>query len=440
MVHHRRGTLDIDPVADHNAKTPLLGRLRVSTPSDHSRPLAYRFVITILRPLLVLLTKRDWAGEQNLPEGGYVAVTNHYSYLEPFVFGLFLVDHGHTPHYLGKIEVFKNPVIGAILRAAEQIPVRRESGRAIDAYRSAVEAVRGGRCVAIYPEGTLTRDPGLWPMRGKTGAARVALETGCPVIPITTWGAADILDRGDGPDHGSPHRSARGDPRRACTCNPLRPDRTRHHFHRQTQTSQGGLRTSAAVYGTGSWGTAFAAVLADAGTDVTMWGRRQEVVDQINGGVNQDYLPELRLPERIRATSDPFEASAGADIVVLAVPSQTLRANLTTWGGALPQSAAVVSLMKGVELGTTKRMSEVISEVGRVEQERIVVVSGPNLAREIAAKQPAASVVAAGSEAMAERVAAACAAPYFRPYTRSATRSSCGCRAPTSSAPRSPGP
>ncbi|MEO7422745.1 MAG: NAD(P)H-dependent glycerol-3-phosphate dehydrogenase [Ornithinibacter sp.] len=175
--------------------------------------------------------------------------------------------------------------------------------------------------------------------------------------------------------------------------------------------------TTAAVYGTGSWGTAFAAVLADAGTNVTMWGRRQEVVDQINGGVNQDYLPELRLPERIRATSDPFEASAGADIVVLAVPSQTLRANLTTWGGALPESAAVVSLMKGVELGTTKRMSEVIAEVGRVDQERIVVVSGPNLAREIAAKQPAASVVAAGSEAMAERVAAACAAPYFRPYT-----------------------
>ncbi len=175
--------------------------------------------------------------------------------------------------------------------------------------------------------------------------------------------------------------------------------------------------TTAAVYGTGSWGTAFAAVLADAGTSVTMWGRRQEVVDQINAGVNEDYLPELRLPKTIRATTDPFEASGGADVVVLAVPSQTLRANLTTWGSALPGSAAVVSLMKGVELGTTKRMSEVIAEVGQVEQERIVVVSGPNLAREIAAKQPAASVVAAGSEAMAERVAAACAAPYFRPYT-----------------------
>ncbi|MGB7818876.1 MAG: NAD(P)H-dependent glycerol-3-phosphate dehydrogenase [Ornithinibacter sp.] len=175
--------------------------------------------------------------------------------------------------------------------------------------------------------------------------------------------------------------------------------------------------TTAAVYGTGSWGTAFAAVLADAGTSVTMWGRRESVVAQINAGVNDDYLPELRLPSLIRATSDPMEAADGADIVVLAVPSQTLRANLSSWGSALPPSAAVVSLMKGVELGTTKRMSEVISEVGQVENERIVVVSGPNLAREIAAKQPAASTVAAGSEAMAERVAAACAAPYFRPYT-----------------------
>ena len=177
--------------------------------------------------------------------------------------------------------------------------------------------------------------------------------------------------------------------------------------------------TSAAVYGTGSWGTAYASVLADAGTNVTMWGRRQEVVDQINAGTNEDYLPELHLPSTIRATSDPFEAAAGADIVVLAVPSQTLRANLEAWGSALPSSAAIVSLMKGVELGTTRRMSEVISEVGGVEPERVVIVSGPNLAREIAVKQPAASVVASSSPAMAELVAAACAAPYFRPYTGS---------------------
>jgi glycerol-3-phosphate dehydrogenase (NAD(P)+) len=177
--------------------------------------------------------------------------------------------------------------------------------------------------------------------------------------------------------------------------------------------------TSAAVYGTGSWGTAFASVLADAGTSVTMWGRRDEVVAQINDGVNKDYLPELRLPSTIRATTDPAEAADGADIVVLAVPSQTLRANLGAWGSALPASAAVVSLMKGVELGTTKRMSEVIAEVGGVETDRIVIVSGPNLAREIAVKQPAASVVASASEAMAELVAGACAAPYFRPYTAS---------------------
>ena len=169
--------------------------------------------------------------------------------------------------------------------------------------------------------------------------------------------------------------------------------------------------TSAAVYGTGSWGTAFASVLADAGTDVTMWGRRAEVVEQINAGTNEDYLPELRLPSTIRATTDPHEAGAGADIVVLAVPSQTLRANLTAWGSALPSTAAVVSLMKGVELGTTKRMSEVICEVGGVDPDRVVVVSGPNLAREIAVKQPAASVVASTSAQMAELVAAACAAP-----------------------------
>jgi glycerol-3-phosphate dehydrogenase (NAD(P)+) len=107
----------------------------------------------------------------------------------------------------------------------------------------------------------------------------------------------------------------------------------------------------------------------------------------------------------------------GVDIVVLAVPSQMLRSNLVSWADFLPASAAVVSLMKGVELGTTKRMSEVIGEVGHVGPERIVVVSGPNLAREIAAKQPAATVVACVDESMAERVSMACAAPYFRPYT-----------------------
>lgn len=173
----------------------------------------------------------------------------------------------------------------------------------------------------------------------------------------------------------------------------------------------------AAVMGTGSWGTAYAATLADAGTDVVMWGRRSESVDQINAGCNADYLPAIALPAGIRATVDPREAMGEADIVVLAVPSQTLRANLESWAPDLPANAAVVSLMKGVELGTTKRMSEVIAEVGHVEPPRIVVVSGPNLAREIANKQPAASVVACRDHDVADRVAEACVTSYFRPYT-----------------------
>ncbi len=175
--------------------------------------------------------------------------------------------------------------------------------------------------------------------------------------------------------------------------------------------------TRVAVMGTGSWGTAFAAVLAEAGASVTMWARRAEVAAQINAGRNSDYLPELDLPSTVQATTDPAAACLDADLVVLAVPSQTLRSNLESWGGAIPPGADVVSLMKGVELGTTKRMSEVIAEVAGVQGRRIVVLSGPNLAKEIARRQPAGSVVACVDPAAAERVAAACATPAFRPYT-----------------------
>jgi 1-acyl-sn-glycerol-3-phosphate acyltransferase len=166
----------------------------VTTPTDRSRPFAYRLAIAIIRPLLMALTRREWSGAEHLPrEGGYVVCPNHYSYLEPLVFGHFLVDNGHAPRYLGKVEVFRAPIVGAIVRGADQIPVYRESDKAAGAYRAAVAAVRAGKGVAIYPEGTLTRDPDLWPMRGKTGAARVALETRCPVIPVATWGAQEIL-------------------------------------------------------------------------------------------------------------------------------------------------------------------------------------------------------------------------------------------------------
>ncbi|QOK23717.1 NAD(P)-dependent glycerol-3-phosphate dehydrogenase [Janibacter indicus] len=171
-----------------------------------------------------------------------------------------------------------------------------------------------------------------------------------------------------------------------------------------------------AVFGAGSWGTAFASILADGGNDVRVWGRRPELVEQLNRGVNDDYLPGVQLPGGISASTDPAEVTEGAEIVILSVPSQSLRTNLTEWAPLLGDKI-VVSLMKGIELGTTKRMSEVIHEVAGVPAERIGVVSGPNLAREIVQRQPAATVVACPDVSAADRVAAACSTSYFRPYT-----------------------
>ena len=174
----------------------------------------------------------------------------------------------------------------------------------------------------------------------------------------------------------------------------------------------------AAVFGTGSWGTAFGMVLADAGCQVVLWGRRAELVDAINTThTNPDYLPGVELPANLRATTDPAEAARDADFTVLAVPSQTLRGNLAAWAPALAPDTVLVSLMKGVELGTAKRMSEVIMEVADVPAARVAVLTGPNLAKEIAARQPAAAVVACADESVAERLQAACMTPYFRPYT-----------------------
>lgn len=172
------------------------------------------------------------------------------------------------------------------------------------------------------------------------------------------------------------------------------------------------------VMGAGSWGTAFALVLADAGNDVRIWGRRQELCDAINTEHrNVDYLPDIDLPETIRATHDPAEALEEADVVVLAVPSQQLRSNLESWAKHVPEKAILVSLMKGVELGTHKRMSEVIAELTGAGPERIAVVSGPNLAKEIASREPAASVVACADEGVAEQLQQLCHTAAFRPYT-----------------------
>jgi glycerol-3-phosphate dehydrogenase (NAD(P)+) len=173
-----------------------------------------------------------------------------------------------------------------------------------------------------------------------------------------------------------------------------------------------------AVFGAGSWGTTFAKVLCDAGGEVTLAGRRPEIVDAINHDhENPDYLPGIALPERLRATTEPERALSGADCVVLALPAQTLRDNLVAWRPALPDDAVLISLIKGVELGTCKRMSEVIQEVADLPQERVAVVSGPNLAREIAEGQPSASVVACTDEDTARRLQAACMTAYFRVYT-----------------------
>ncbi|GAA3726478.1 NAD(P)H-dependent glycerol-3-phosphate dehydrogenase [Plantactinospora mayteni] len=173
-----------------------------------------------------------------------------------------------------------------------------------------------------------------------------------------------------------------------------------------------------AVLGAGSWGTAFAKVLADAGRDVLLWARRPAVAEAISTTrTNPDYLPRLRLPAAVRASTDAAEAITGADLVVLAVPAQTLRGNLAEWARHLEPDSTLVSLMKGIELGTTKRMSEVIVETAGVAADRVVVVSGPNLAAEIADEQPAATVVACTDTDRATLVQASVSTPYLRPYT-----------------------
>ncbi|MQA09223.1 MAG: NAD(P)H-dependent glycerol-3-phosphate dehydrogenase [Pseudonocardiaceae bacterium] len=177
------------------------------------------------------------------------------------------------------------------------------------------------------------------------------------------------------------------------------------------------------VMGAGSWGTAFAKVLADAGRDVTLWARRTEIAEAVRDRhANPDYLPDVELPDRVHATSDARSALDGAQAVVLAVPSQSLRSNLTAWRSMLPADVPLVSLAKGVELGTLKRMSEVITDVARVHADRVVVVAGPSLAREIAEAQPAAAVFACTDHERAVSLQRACSNRYFRPYTNTDVR------------------
>ncbi|OFT86904.1 NAD(P)H-dependent glycerol-3-phosphate dehydrogenase [Corynebacterium sp. HMSC28B08] len=173
-----------------------------------------------------------------------------------------------------------------------------------------------------------------------------------------------------------------------------------------------------AVMGAGSWGTTVAKVFADAGNEVRLWARRAEVAEEINAKrTNSAYLGDIELPQALTATPDPEAAIDSAEIVVLGVPSQTLRDNLTQWKGFIGSDAAVVSLAKGIEHSTGMRMSQVISEVAGIESDRVAVLTGPNLAKEVALGQPAATVVACEDMSRAQLIQAAAAAPYFRPYT-----------------------
>jgi 1-acyl-sn-glycerol-3-phosphate acyltransferase len=161
---------------------------------QQKRGWAFDLAVPIVKTALLATTKRTWIDGEKIPAtGGCILVFNHVSHVDPLTAAHIVYDHGRLPRYLAKSGLFKNRALARFLRAAGQIPVERLSKNAIGAFDAAVQAVRAGECVVVYPEGTLTRDPDLWPMAGKSGAARIALETGAPVIPIGQWGAHNLL-------------------------------------------------------------------------------------------------------------------------------------------------------------------------------------------------------------------------------------------------------
>lgn len=155
---------------------------------------AVNFAVVTIKPAMLAATSHTWIDGEKIPAtGGCIVVPNHISHLDPLLTAYFVHDQGRIPRYLAKSGLFRTRFVGTILKSADQIPVERLSRDAIGAYAAAVNAVNDGECVVVYPEGTLTRDPDLWPMTGKSGAARIALATGAPVIPVGHWGVQDIL-------------------------------------------------------------------------------------------------------------------------------------------------------------------------------------------------------------------------------------------------------
>lgn len=172
--------------------------LKISYAPPSGKPLGttnwFRFGAGLIKPLLNLIAERDWRGVENLPKSGAaIAVCNHISYVDPLLFTHFLYDNGRAVRYLGKASLFKMPIIGRVLLGAGQIPVERESSVASHSLQHAIAFLKSGHLLGVYPEGTLTRDENYWPMRGKTGIARLAILTQVPVIPCAQWGAQEIL-------------------------------------------------------------------------------------------------------------------------------------------------------------------------------------------------------------------------------------------------------
>ncbi|MEO5321417.1 lysophospholipid acyltransferase family protein [Arthrobacter sp. CC3] len=177
--------------------------------------ITFVIVAGIVRPVMNLMMNKKWEGLEKLPAGGFIAAPNHCTEIDPLVIGHMLYNQKRMPHFLAKGGLFKVPVLGAVLRATKQIPVERSTAGANRSLNVAKEVVDEGGAIVIYPEGTLTRDPELWPMKGHTGAARMALESGIPVVPMAHWGAHQVFPRYAKRFHLFPRRTSRvivGDP------------------------------------------------------------------------------------------------------------------------------------------------------------------------------------------------------------------------------------
>jgi 1-acyl-sn-glycerol-3-phosphate acyltransferase len=165
-------------------------------PIAHPASRAYRVIAWIVRQAVHLVVKTQWSGAQSLPShGGFIAASNHATEADALSFAVFLFENGHEPRILAKRGLFTTPILGSLMRATKMIPVDRGTSAAGHALAVGHEELDAGACVAIFPEGTLTRDPDLWPMEGKTGLARLALAARVPVIPVAQWGMNDFLPR-----------------------------------------------------------------------------------------------------------------------------------------------------------------------------------------------------------------------------------------------------